>query len=189
MRSLFHGLRLFRLALAVVIGVPVMLCVGVGALYTWLFGAGQLEVLAPRDQDLTVLVDGAPAATVPAGQHRRVSLPQGGHDVRFSVGGRELAPQSIDVASGFDRWFDVGDPDRCFADLDVTEAFYGDEPPTVEARFHGDQPYDLPAGALFSEDELPKEIREHEHVRMVLELPSCALADGPEPELLAALGF
>jgi hypothetical protein len=61
------------------------------------FADGQLVVLAPADQPLIVEVDGEVVANVPPARHERIMLPQGSHQVQLTVGGRQLAPQSLDI--------------------------------------------------------------------------------------------
>jgi hypothetical protein len=187
--SMRRGLGMVRLVIAVVIGVPVLICVGIGAFYTWLFGAGSVHVMAPTFAAATVLVDGNVAAALDAGEHMELSVAQGAHKVTVKTDAGS-ADVDIDVASGFTELFVGGPNDRCFADLDVTDFYYEGtpRPPTIEQRWHGDRPYSPHSSTVYAEAALPKEISEHSHEYMVMEIP-CDAMDAPEAQLVADLGF
>lgn len=173
-----------RLILLVVFGVPMMLCLAVGSFFVWLVGDGSIDVLAPPDGGVDVWVDGAQVASLKPGEHRRVDIPQGDHRVRFVYGGEERSEQPLDVNSGFDRWFLVGDANRCFAVLDVTEVVYGDaKRPVLEDRFRGDAPHEVPAGVKYDVDDLPERIKKRDKQRLLQEIP-CELLDAPADALL-----
>ncbi|MEQ1508449.1 MAG: hypothetical protein ABMB14_39830 [Myxococcota bacterium] len=93
---------------------------------------------------------------------------------------------SLEGRSGYVRWFAVGDPSRCFVELDPRPVSAPGAAPVVVARIRGQVAQLLPLGARFVDDP-PRPVDADHGDHLVVELPDCALVDAPEAEVLAAL--
>lgn len=188
-RGFGRGMRLVRLAILMVFGIPILMCVGVGMFYVWMFGNGDVNVLAGADPT-KVYVDGKFLADVPANGHHKFDVPQGKHTIKFESASGTVE-QAVDVGSGLDRKFVGAGKDACYAELDVTEFYFEGGVhalPTVYKRFHGDEDVDLRANTVYAEDELPAKLDDHEHEYMMFSVPCESLALD-DPSLVANLGY
>ncbi len=190
---MLETLQKIRKYIALGLGVPALLCVGVGATYNYFAGEGDLVVVAPPEGEVSVQIDSAQVRAVTG--HQKFSVKQGDHTVRLTSEGH-TTERKVKVSNGFARLLLPADDAQCFVLLDVSKSNYefgnrkGERPPlpTVKNKIRGDAPFDLPAGTYFSEEELPSTIKEHSSCNLLEQVP-CELLARPEPELLAELGF
>jgi hypothetical protein len=83
------------------------------ALYLVFFGDGAVTVAAPRDRPLKVHVDGEEVASLAPGEHRRIGVEPGSHELRLESAGKVEAHR-LDVTNGtYDRVIPLSD--QCFA--------------------------------------------------------------------------
>ena len=119
---------------------------------------GGIVLFAPPRGAVRVSVDGAPALTLAAGEHRRLRARRGEHTVAVEGGPRF----PVQIRNGFDL---LGVPtlaEQCFVELDVTLSHYGEggSPPKVSKRDRVTGPFQLPKTYYLSEDELPRQVSE-----------------------------
>jgi hypothetical protein len=204
-------LRKVKTALIVVFGIPcLILVVGVGV-HEYFKGQGELHVLAPQADRVSVDIDGELAGKIPAGQHEVFDVSRGTHTVDITVGGGdETVSYAFEAKSGFWHGVAPASADQCLAQLEVSETYYegakvkdGMLPlPRLEDRFRGGDGGAGGAGSggaggvvtlngsvYFSEEALPNEIDEGSKIYLVFEIP-CALMDAPDQEVVVSyLGF
>lgn len=181
-------MKKFQLIVVIVFAalvIPAVLC----AVF---FGNGAVTVAAPPDRPLKVSVDGKEAVTLKPGEHHRLNVEQGSHELTLESGGKSET-HTLDVTSGtFDRFYPL--PDQCFVLFDVTNFIFEKEKPThellpeitVKERYPA-EPFTTPAIAKFSIAELPTD-GERRPSEVLSQIPCADLAKD-DAALIAQAAF
>ena len=139
--------------------------------FVFMFGSGNVFVVAPRDQAIEVSVDGGDTRRVAAGSHALLKVGQGTHTLNFKPAEGAVVDATIEVPSGFANQI-VMLPGTCVAEVDVTESHYGGgrgRPELIEL-------HKTPGGLLtgvpaFRVSELPENISENVRQTLVGDVP------------------
>jgi hypothetical protein len=97
------------------------------AFVSW-FGRGDLVVVAPRDEVLTVLIDGE-AATVPMGENHTFALARGVRSIVLQTDAG-LVEHDVEVVDGLSRFLVAG-KNQCFMLVDIAKSHYRREGASV----------------------------------------------------------
>jgi len=160
---------------------------GLGFGYVYLFGDGTLHVVAPSDGGLTVEVDGR-SVRVGQGEHGKIPVKHGKHHVKVQIDGNEpLEFADVPFRNGFSEEVVPVDPDQCFVELEVSDAFYGagDKLPTVRNR-HPAQPFALASSTYLRAKELPSSVDEGSAVALLVPM-HCDDSKLPDAKVLELL--
>jgi hypothetical protein len=182
-----------RLVILLVLVVPAVL-LGLGfAAYQFISGAGDIELVAPSDADLTYVIDNAPPGQLAKGNHLKVPLKQGKHTLELeSTYGK--AHRVVDVKNGFVHLLVPADDGQCFVLLDVSRSNYQygsktpDKFPTIKARVKSSDIYDLPGSVYFTQAALPQSLKEGNACNLLQEVECEHLAKA-DAELFALMGY
>jgi hypothetical protein len=156
------------------------------------FGNGAVTVAAPPGRPLKVSVDGKEVASLEPGEHHRLNVEQGSHELLLESAGK-TETHTLDVTNGtFDQFYPLSD--QCFVLFDVTNFIFEKEKLTheilpeitVKDRFPG-KPFTTPAIAKFSLAELPTD-GERRPSEVLLQLP-CADLARDDAALIARAAF
>ena len=173
-----------------------MLGIGAVLAVAFRFGSGSFQVVAPQGASVTVNVDGQDVGTVTEGEHQRFSIDQGSHGVKLTASNGKVSTHQLAVNNGaFDQVLPVGD--QCFVVLDVTNYVYEKqqlldkiegvigEGIVVKSKVASPGPFDTPAGAFYSMEELPDSIEQGKRTELLLEI-SCEAAHGSDADAVVA---
>lgn len=169
-------------------GVLALIGVGLGFGYVYLFGDGTLHVVAPSDGALSVEIDGH-AVRVERGEHGKIPVKHGKHHVKVRVDGSDPVEfADVPFRNGFSEEVVPVDPDQCFVELEVSDAFYGagDKLPTVRTRHLGAQPFSLASSTYLRAKELPSSVDEGSTVALLVPM-HCDDAQLPDAKVLELL--
>jgi len=183
-----RGVRLLRLAILVVFGLPILVCGAIALGYTWMFGEGDVHVMAGVEPT-KVYLDGQVVADLQPGEDETVSVGQGSHTIRYETASGTVDVPA-DVASGLTNEFVGAGKDACYVELDVTDFYYKSTKqklPTVYKKFHGDEVVNA-SGAVFSEAALPSQIDDNGTEYLILGV-ACEELAADDAQVVAALGY
>jgi hypothetical protein len=181
-------LRKIRLIIAMVVGIPVLLFMGISAIHTYAVGEGRVHVVAD-ETEVDVSIDGVRVGGVAAGTHRSFQVKQGTHRVEITGDG-EAQQREVKVSSGFANLLVPASNDQCFVVLDVSNSHYGSgkERPKVSKRIARGEIADLSSSTHYGENELPHSISDKESCELVSTI-DCAVLSGEDSAVVMALGY
>lgn len=165
--------RRIRLVMAIGCGGPILIALVIGGTLSAMKDPGDVVVLAPSDESVSVSIDGGEAASVDAGTWDHWQVPKGSHKVTIRRA-KESFEQPVKIGFGFKKStiVPVGS-DQCFALFDVTDNMYGSGSasaaplPKVKARYSGGTPFTLPGGTYLFDQDLPSSISDSAAVRQI----------------------
>jgi len=160
-------IRVILIAGVVVVGGTVA---AVSAINTWLFGQGEIHVLAGEDT-VTVQMDGLDLGQVEGMAVGRFHVDQGEHDLVITDAEGQVQEVTVDVGG----WTEVvvTSAGRCMADLDVTDGIYNSsEADWTVKDWHGAGGVaDMPSNGGTSFVDLPEEIDQYDRARLLVSVP------------------
>ncbi len=180
------------LAVSVVVGLTLIFSITAGVQH-FLF-AGSLHLLAPRDAELRVQLDGGPVVVLQAGMHTELKVKRGPHVVSLQARGEETT-QTFETSGGYWQAFLSVEPNQCFVLLDVTGSHYGSvladgtmPLPRLEQRYTPQLVrVSWPNDVFFDLADLPSASKYQ--VKLVAQLTCDALSQSDEELLRGTLGF
>jgi hypothetical protein len=189
MSFLRTALNNIRLALAVLILVPILTIAAIAAAIEWWSGSGTLHVHPSPGEALSISIDGAPPEGIYPGQHFERELAQGEHRVAVS-GPMGQSSFDLHVSSGMWEQLLPSSQQQCWVELDVYPFYYAPSRalPTVEARYPSTDLVSIGGGDYFDESALPRSVSEHSSVTLMQPIP-CTMMQATDDQLLYGLGF